>query len=1163
MKRPLRSFAAASILAIGTVYILKKNENHIVGAYRSSYQTDVSITKHAFTNNAPSQNFPPPNHDSPISPPRSPLNELPGKPIDISPPSNSLQFPATEEPKTDSPEPLPFNPEFPFQQDLTLDLPASIREFIAHKPHNYITDGPKSHAYATFMATRNPSLKDPYYLAIHSLIYRLLWSPRSRTEKYPFIVFVGEWVTPEQRQLLSGAGAIVRELQSLEWNPNVEGVQPRWKDLFAKLNMWRETEFDKIMFLDGDAFPTSNLDEIFDVTDTQECIREKLGIDDFLGDGDPVCEPYVFAGVPQNPDRETDVNINVGSMIFTPSDKMHARLLQNYVKTDHYDCLMAEQAFLNWQFNINGAFPGKQMDRTWGGAFPKDNDEGTLKVVHEKLWAAEKGWLKAEWETRWGEMVLFYMGDEFGKRRKEDGLIVRILGFPMYKYPPPRSTILSTDFRKSKTTLPKPKFWQNVRQRYRSARIPGSSSKNSNTKINDDGLCTRCADLDLDAIFTETMTPVSDWCPFHVEEILEIGVLHPNCRLCNIFGHCSAVEVDKLDSSSFGEARYSLLKCTTSAILEDNGVSPDVWMPENLLTVCLESDFEMGARADDYHRHGFVVQYSNLEDSKSALHEQRQMIDFQLLSSWFNTCNSLHKDCHDSADWISESPVFLIDCDDRKVDLRIPGTHYAALSLPSALPKLIEDAIFATKALGLKYLWIDRYCIAQNDKDVKHKQIASMDQIYSHADVTLIAVVNDPEEGLPGVNNTPRPLRPSSEFGKYRFASTMRDPAELISESTWNQRAWTYQEAFLANRKIFFTREGAQFECRSMFRSEHLDKYIIKQSGLIEDVLVFPTWQRKTSYTITQDVNLISLHHRYCRRNMTFQSDAINAFRGILNLYDKGPLPTKNYWGMPIMALLDSDSTGSNANETNELYPEFDSVLSLTARFMASVSAAIQKDARRRTNFPSWTWAGWYEQSFCPSAIDKRISDVEVWIETSDCKVHTLHEFVAADGFNLPQSQLSPYIHLEAMMAPIRIFSFDTSLIVGAKMTYHFTRTWVEFDGKDGSLLYAQADYSSTVKGECWKPDRPAQYKNYLAIVMGKHQTYRGFTEHVILLVEEHNDVVEKVGTLDVERQLSKHPEELYSWEPTALKGVDGVLHGSDYFDMDEIVWTRRRVKLG
>ncbi|KAF1951339.1 nucleotide-diphospho-sugar transferase, partial [Byssothecium circinans] len=319
----------------------------------------------------------------------------------------------------------------PFQKDLDLDLPISIfKQLSSNAPHNYHPTNPnpksksKPYAYATFMATRNPSLKDPYYLAIHSLVYRILWSQRSRTDKYPFIVFVATFVTPEQRALLRGAGAIVRELSPLEWNPNVPGVQHRWKDLFAKLNMWRETEFERIIFLDADAFPLANIDAMFDLAPIQHCIPEKLSADDKLADGTHACgEPYIFAGVPQQPFNATAPNINVGSMLFTPSRAMHKRLLQNYVKTDRYDCLMAEQAFLNWQFEPEGAFPPTLLERPWGGFFPKEDEEGTLKVVHEKLWSyGEESWMGREWVGTWREMLFFYEGDGFAKLRGIDGV---------------------------------------------------------------------------------------------------------------------------------------------------------------------------------------------------------------------------------------------------------------------------------------------------------------------------------------------------------------------------------------------------------------------------------------------------------------------------------------------------------------------------------------------------------------------------------------------------------------------------------------------------------------------------------------------------------------------------------------------------------------------
>lgn len=312
--------------------------------------------------------------------------------------------------------------KMPFQHDLDLELPlANLRDSATHAPHNYKPDGPKTYAFATFMGTHSPSLHDPYFLSIHSLIYRTLWSPRSRTEKYPFIVYVGSWVTPEQRTLLAGAGALVRELAPLDWTPNVPGVTPRWKDLFSKLNMWKEVEFERIIFLDADALPLAKMDPMFDAAPVQQCLQDKLQPDDYLADHSPVCEPYLFGGAPQEPWNSTSTVFNAGVIMFSPSLRMYERLLQNYVKTDQYDCLLVEQAFLNWQFSPSGAFPATMLDRKWAAVFPQENDEGKLNVVHEKIWVAQDGWMKKDWVDIWIEMIKFYESPEFSTSRGLDG----------------------------------------------------------------------------------------------------------------------------------------------------------------------------------------------------------------------------------------------------------------------------------------------------------------------------------------------------------------------------------------------------------------------------------------------------------------------------------------------------------------------------------------------------------------------------------------------------------------------------------------------------------------------------------------------------------------------------------------------------------------------
>lgn len=396
MKR-VRSCSAATFLLLGVVYIFLQRESISLSAEPAA--------KHTGSSTKTEQVQAPPGSSSAHQAEKNALNGDTSRPVSESTSASTTSLISID-----------------FQEDLPLKLPVdTLNSLSKHSPRNYNPNDAAAYTYATFFASRNPSIEDPYYLAIHSLIYRILWSPRSKTSKHPFVVFVADFVPPEQRRLLAGAGAIVRDLAPLPWHPTDAGILERWKDLFAKLHMWNETSFSRILFLDADAFPIAPIDDMFELKKVRKCIESKMQLDDFLPAGEPVCEPYIFAGVSADPYSIFDVDINVGSMVFTPNTKQYQRLLQNYLKFDKYDVKMAEQAFLNWQFGINSAYPPGILSREYGAFSPKENGETGLKVVHEKIWAAQRGPWKDEWENTWKEMMTFYGSEEFVTARRSDG----------------------------------------------------------------------------------------------------------------------------------------------------------------------------------------------------------------------------------------------------------------------------------------------------------------------------------------------------------------------------------------------------------------------------------------------------------------------------------------------------------------------------------------------------------------------------------------------------------------------------------------------------------------------------------------------------------------------------------------------------------------------
>jgi hypothetical protein len=80
------------------------------------------------------------------------------------------------------------------------------------------------------------------------------------------------------------------------------------------------------------------------------------------------------------------------------------------------------------------------------------------------------------------------------------------------------------------------------------------------------------------------------------------------------------------------------------------------------------------------------------------------------------------------------------------------------------LPKTIQDVIITTSELGLHYLWIDYFCIIQDDPDDMAEQIAQMPHIYSQAAITIA------------------PSRPSTVFEGFLHAREMTSHPDLLFE---------------------------------------------------------------------------------------------------------------------------------------------------------------------------------------------------------------------------------------------------------------------------------------------------------------------------------------------------------------------------------------------
>ena len=172
--------------------------------------------------------------------------------------------------------------------------------------------------------------------------------------------------------------------------------------------------------------------------------------------------------------------------------------------------------------------------------------------------------------------------------------------------------------------------------------------------------------------------------------------------------------------------------------------------------------------------------------------------------------------------------------------------------------------------------------------------------------------------------------------------------ADAIMPSNWETRGWTLQEKFFSKRLLFFTKHQVYYQCADALWAEdavlepeefhkpreHSTKQrtALNQAGRPHSDLVL---RRTPNSTATDDsgsdlldfFQYQDLLQEYARRDLTHDTDILAAFSGILN------------------------------NLSPKLGP---SVFGLPERiFDASLLWYSDPSAKRRPQFPIWSWYGW------------------------------------------------------------------------------------------------------------------------------------------------------------------------------------------------------------
>lgn len=257
------------------------------------------------------------------------------------------------------------------------------------------------------------------------------------------------------------------------------------------------------------------------------------------------------------------------------------------------------------------------------------------------------------------------------------------------------------------------------------------------------------------------------------------------------------------------------------------------------------------------------------------------------------------------------------------------------------LPRVFHDAFNLVRCLGVRHLWIDSLCIVQDSSRSWGLNSRVMDLIYGNAVLTICAADGvDSSTGLKAMHPKEHDARQISADCAPGVRLMVSRPPEIgIKASTWNTRAWTFQERLLSKRCLIFTEGRVYFQCLSTGMSE--DIFADREgAGWSLDLVNAPLqmlreMSRRALWVYTNCVPL------YTARILTNRRDILAAFNGICNLMEK-TMHAPFVFGLPSshfdMALLWQPQSA------------------IERRAPENAKEKVEYNGMR---FPSWSWCGW------------------------------------------------------------------------------------------------------------------------------------------------------------------------------------------------------------
>lgn len=248
------------------------------------------------------------------------------------------------------------------------------------------------------------------------------------------------------------------------------------------------------------------------------------------------------------------------------------------------------------------------------------------------------------------------------------------------------------------------------------------------------------------------------------------------------------------------------------------------------------------------------------------------------------------------------------------------------------LPKTFQDAVTVTRALGVRYLWIDSLCIIQGDEEDWREQSVRMEKVFASAYCTIAATsATSSSEGFlhRRPTNSVKLEVPGLDPPQYAYVAEISENFERdVENSPLSQRAWVLQERALSRRTLHFSATQTYWECGDGTRCETRDQ-ITQLSNILGS----------SSYPVTP-----------------FVSSSGDSMATVEDAFSKYSALSLTHWTDRPLAIVGLESRLARFHRTPSVYGIMTKCLGRSLLWVRSGNSRLEPIAFEDTIVPSWSW---------------------------------------------------------------------------------------------------------------------------------------------------------------------------------------------------------------